>query len=408
MKITVIGAGAIGSTVAQDLLRNDDVRLVQICDARARSLQELQDEVQSDRLRSFQVDARDPNVLAPILDGSDCVVGCVPSGVNPKLAQQCLDLGIHYCDLGGSEDTVRRTMKLHDEARSKSVWLMPNCGLAPGLSNVLCLRGIDQFDEVDAAELRVGDVPLYPEPPFNFRISWSAEKVIEDYTQPVYLIEDGDIHEAAPLSHEEVIHFDAPFGQMEAFCTAGGLSTLTDDLRGKVRTLDHKTIRWPGHAHQMRFLLGLGFGEERNIDVRTHLTYRDVLRRRMQQRLGGAYEDAVLLRVCIRGQVDGEKRTLVYEMIERYDADTGTTAMRRCTSIPTAVAALMLASHNVSGGGVAPPENVLPREAYCNNVADYGLDVTARWHDGYVGVQQPSASAEEDLQADDPVAANRA
>jgi len=402
MKITVIGAGAIGSTVAQDLLRNDDVRLVQICDARARSLQELQDEVQSDRLRSFQVDARDPNVLAPILAGSDCVVGCVPSGVNPKLARQCLALGIHYCDLGGSQDTVRRTMKLHEEARSKSVWLVPNCGLAPGLSNVLCLRGVDQFDEVEAAELRVGDVPLHPKPPFNFRISWSAEKVIEDYTQPVYLIEEGEIHEGEPLSLEEKIHFEEPFSTMEAFCTAGGLSTLTDDLRGKVQTLDHKTVRWPGHAHQMRFLLGLGFGEDRAIDVRTHLTYRDVLRRRMQQRLGGAYEDAVLLRVCIRGLKDGQKRTLVYEMIERYDPETGTTAMRRCTSIPITVVALMLARKNVPGGGVAPPENVLPREDYCNNVSDYGLNISARWYEGYTGVQKPEGTLSEGPVAADP------
>ncbi len=390
MKITVIGAGAIGSTVAKDLLQDDDVRLVQICDARARSLQDLQDALESERLRSFQVDARDPNVLTSIISGSDCVVACVPSGVNPKLARLCLDLGVHYCDLGGDEKAVRRTLEMDEEARSKSVWLVPNCGLAPGLSNVLCLRGVDQFDEVDTAALRVGDVPLHPKPPFNFRISWSAKKVIEDYTQPVYLIEDGDVQTAEPLSHEEEIHFEEPFAPMEAFCTAGGLSTLTNDLKGKVRRLDHKTIRWPGHAHQMRFLLGLGLGEDRTIDVRTHLTYRDVLIRRMEQRLSGAYEDALLLRVCVRGIKDGEKQTLVYEMIEQYDEAQEITAMRRCTSVPAAVAALMLASKQVSGGGAAPPENVVDREAYCNRISTYGLQITERWFEGYTSVQNPS------------------
>ena len=90
---------------------------------------------------------------------------------------------------------------------------------------------------------------------------------------------------------------------MEAFCTAGGLSTLVSDLEDKVKTLDHKTIRWPGHADQMRFLIGLGFAERQKIDVRTHLTYRDVLMRRMRRRMGGEHEDAVLMRVLIKGSV---------------------------------------------------------------------------------------------------------
>src|SRR5690606_29035878 len=174
--------------------------------------------------------------------------------------------------------------------------------------------------------------------------------------------------------------------EMEAFCTAGGLSTLTSELSGRVQTLDHKTIRWPGHADQMRFLLGLGFGETRSIDVRTHLTYRDVLVRRMRQRLGGAYEDAVLMRVLIQGLQDGRRRTLVFEMADLYDAERQMTAMRRCTSIPTAAIAWLVASGQVPGGGAAPPENVIPHESFCALVAAYGLSIRTTWHDGYVDV----------------------
>lgn len=392
MKITVIGAGAIGSAVAYYLLQHDAVTQVQVCDARARSLQAVQNWIQSNRLRSFQVDARDSGLLSSIISGSDCVVSCVPTTITTSVARLCLRHGIHYCDLGGSERTVQDTLSLHEKARARSVWFVPNCGLAPGLVNVLCLRGIEQFDEVELARLRVGDVPLKPEPPFNFRISWSAEKVLDDYTQPVYLIEDGAVREDEPLTRDEQIHFDEPFGEMEAFCTAGGLSTLTEGLAGKVKSLDHKTIRWPGHVNQMRFLLGLGLGEERTIDVRTHLTYRDVLVRRMRQRLGGNYEDAVLMRVLIQGTQEGQERTLVYEMVDRYDEETNLTAMKRCTSIPTAAAALMIASGKITGGGAAPPENVLPKEAYCQTVADFGLRVNTRWFDGAVDVRAPQAA----------------
>ena len=393
MKITVIGAGAIGSAVAYELNKNDGLTQLQVCDTRARSLQEVHERVKSTKLRSFQTDARDPNVLESIVKGSACVISCVPPKINPVLADLCLSLGCHFCDLGGNEDIVHQELQLDSRARAKSVWIVPNCGLAPGLVNILCLRGLEQFDEVEAAHLRVGDVPLHPEPPFNFRISWSAEKIIDDYTDPVHLIADGQLQECAPLSHDEHIHFAAPFGTMEAFCTAGSLSTLIEDLDGKVKTLDHKTIRWPGHANQMRFLLGLGFGEKRNIDVRTHLTYRDVLIRRLRQRLGGAFEDAVLLRVLIKGTQGGKKRTLLYEMIDRFDEAQGLTAMERCTSIPTAVVASMIASHRVPGGGAAPPERILPREEYCDLLAKRGLQISTKWFDGHVDVTQPTRKA---------------
>lgn len=392
MRITVIGAGLIGSAVARELNQHETVDQIQVCDARARSLQDLHDDVKSSKLRSFQVDVRDINVLEPILRGSQCVVGCAAPEVNPLLAGACLELGIHFCDLGGNDEIAEQELRLHKAARQKALWIVPNCGLAPGLVNVLCLEGIKQFDEVEAAHLRVGDVPLHPDPPFNFRISWSAEKIIDDYTLPVQVITGGKVKHIDPLTMDEPISFPAPFGEMESFCTAGGLSTLTQQLAGTVKTLDHKTIRWPGHANQMRALLGLGFGESRNIDVRTHLTYRDVLVRRMRQRLGGAHEDAVLLRVLIKGLREGKKCTLVYEMVERYDPEFKMTAMKRCTSIPAAVATVLIASGEVKGGGAGPPENVLPRRKYLKMLAERGLNVSTIWYDEWVSVSRPSAA----------------
>ncbi len=394
MKITVLGAGSIGAAVVRELCkRSDEVAQVQVCDTRSQALQRLHDHVDSQFLRSFQVDARDMNVLSQIVEGSDCVVSCVPAELNPDLAQLCLDLGVHFCDLGGNDRVVQQELALGEKAREKSIWIMPNCGLAPGLVNVLCLRAIEQLDRADAAHLRVGDVPLHPEPPFNFRISWSAERILEDYTNPARLIENGTVVEAEALSRDEAIRFDeAPFEEMEAFCTQGGLSTLTDTLAGRVDALDHKTIRWPGHAQQMRFVMGLGLGEDRKIGVRTHLTYRDVLVRRMRDRLGGDYKDAVLLRVLVRGERDGRPATIVYEMIEQYDEPTQQTAMMRCTAVPTVVSALLLArEQSVSGGGADVPENVLPRDRFLEEVADRGLDVRREWHDDFrdVTAKQP-------------------
>jgi len=386
MTITVLGAGSIGAPVVRELcLRSDDVTQVQVCDTRSQALQRLHEHVEGDQsLRSFQVDVRDTGVLSQIVQGSDCVISCVPSEFNIELAELCLDVGVHFCDLGGNDPLVDQELALDERAREKGVWIVPNCGLAPGLVNVLCLHGIDQLDRAEAAHLRVGDVPLHPEPPFNFRISWSAERILADYTNPAQLIEDGQVVEADALSREEEIHFEEPFGTMEAFCTQGGLSTLTDTLAGHVDALDHKTIRWPGHAHQMRFVIGLGLADNRKIGVRTHLTYRDLLVRRMRKRLGGDYEDAVLMRVLLRGEQDGRPTTLVYEMIERYDAATQQTAMMRCTAIPTVVAALFLArQETVASGGADVPEHVIPRDRFLDAVAERGLSIQKERHDDF-------------------------
>lgn len=386
MRITVIGAGAIGSAVVRELCeRSTDVAQVQVCDTRSRALQQLHEQVDNPTLRSFQVDARDMNVLSQIVQGSDCVISCVPAELNPNLAELCLEQGVHFCDLGGNDEYVQHELDLADRAREKSVWIMPNCGLAPGLINVLCMHGIDQLDRTEAVRLRVGDVPLHPEPPFNFRISWSAERVIDDYTNPAKLIENGTVIEADALSRDEAIQFDEdPFGEMEAFCTQGGLSTLTDELADEVNELDHKAIRWPGHAQQMRFVIGLGLGEDRKIGVRTHLTYRDILIRRMRDRLGGDYEDAVLMRVLVRGEANGEPATLVYEMVERYDQESQQTAIMRCAAIPTVVSALLLSRPgSVSGGGADVPENVLPRDQFLEEVGERGLDIHNEFHDDF-------------------------
>lgn len=398
MKITVIGAGAIGSAIVQDLDSRSNVTQIQVCDARARSLQQIHQTVETSKLRSFQVDVRDPHVLEPILQGSDCVIGAASPDLNPDLARICIDVGSHFCDMGGNDTLIKEELALADRARDRGVWIVPNCGLAPGLVNILCMHGIEQFDEVESAHLRVGDVPLHPEPPFNFRISWSAGKIIDDYSHPVQLIRDGEVIEEPPLSRLEDIHFPAPFDGMEAFCTAGGLSTLTADLAGRVQKLDHKTIRWPGHANQMAFLLGLGLGEDRNVDVMTHLTYRDILVRRLKQRLGGEYQDAVLLRVLLWGTVGGQTKSLVYEMVDTFDETHKMTAMRRCASIPTAAIATMIGAGTVPGGGAAPPERIIARDEFIDDVVARGLDISSAWHDGHMDVRDVTLATVEDSQ----------
>ncbi len=321
--------------------------------------------------------------MVAVLKGSACVVSAVRPQMHAKLARLALDAGAHFCDLGGGEIGV---LGLASEAAERSRWVVPNCGFAPGLANILTMRGIEAFDEVDTVTVRAGNIPVAAEPPFYHRLAYSANRLIENYTAATPMLRDGEVVAVEPLTGVEEVLFEPPFPVLEAFYTAGKLSTLPYDLTGRVRTLDYKTLRHPGHAAAMRAVLALGFGEDHSLDVRTHLTYRDVLARRLGERLGGDYHDASLLRIRITGEAGGQLRTLTYELVERFDPETGLSALQRCTGYPTAAAAVLLGSGQVPGGGAAPLEQVVPREPFFEALTQRGLEIEGRWEEAGVEV----------------------
>lgn len=384
MKITVLGAGAIGSAVAYDLCRRPEVARVQVCEARPVTLRAYRGAHAHPNLRTYEADARDAATLEPILAGSAVVVSCVGPELNPPLARLALDLGAHFVDLGGPASVRADYAALNDLAERRQRHVVTGCGLAPGLAGMLALRGLGRLATATAARIRVGDVPTDPDVPFRYRLAHSAEKLLDDYTEPATVLRDGHIETRAPLTGVEHVEV-AGMGTMEAFYTGGGLGTLAEALEGKLDRLDAKTLRFPGHADQMRFLLDLGLADRTSLDVRTHLSYRDVLVRRLRQRLGGAYHDAVVVRVEIEGTAGGadggpgEAGTLVYELVDRFDEASGLSAMQRCTGFPAAAAAVLLGERLVPGGGVGAAEQVLPFEPFFAMLAERGLTVTERW-----------------------------
>ncbi|MFT5141702.1 MAG: lysine 6-dehydrogenase [Rhodothermales bacterium] len=386
MRISVIGAGAVGSAIAKKLADLPEVEEVLVCDTSPRALASLAAATKAGKIHSYQVSARDTDAIAPILQKSDSVVCAIGYDRQPDLARLAVASNCHYLDLGSSEANLEEFALLAPEAEAAGRWIVHGCGLAPGLVNVLCLHAVNHFEEVDAAFIRVGTVPREPKPPFDFNISWSAAKLIEDYTGKVCLIENGDTVICEPLSRVEDIAFDAPFNQLEAFCTAGGLASLPERLAGRVQTLDFKTIRRPGHADRMRFLIGLGFADEKSVDIRTHLTYRDILIRRMWQRLGGTDPDIVLMRIVVHGKVGGVERTLRYEMMQTGDSESGLNAMKYCTAVPAVVIARELAAGAVGGGGTAPPEGIMSGNQVLAALREHGLGITETWADGFVPV----------------------
>ena len=379
MKITVLGAGAIGSAVAYDLAHADAVARVQVCEARPVTLRAFRAEHAHPKVRTYEADARDTQTLEPILAGSAVVVSCVGPEHSARLARLALTLGAHFVDLADPGAVGGEAAALAEQAERRQRWVVMGCGLAPGLVGVLAMRGVERLDAPTAVRIRVGDVPEEGAGPYGHRLAHSAEKLLNDYTDPAPVLRGGAVETRDPLSGVETVEV-AGFGAMEAFYTSVGLGSLAEALEGRVDRLDAKMLRYPGHADQMRFLLDLGLADKTSLDVRTHLTYRDILVRRLRQRLGGPYRDAVLVRVEVDGRdADGAEGTLTYSMVDRFDDETGLSAMQRCSGFPAAAAAIMLAQREVPGGGVGAADQTVPAEPYVERLAGRGLAIEERW-----------------------------
>lgn len=363
MKYTVLGAGMMGSAVAYDLAVTQPDAEVVLAD-RDLVLARKNAGAIARNVRPLELDVNSGADLHAALKGSDAVVSAISYNVNLPLTLAAIDTGVSMCDLGGNMDVVRAQLRLHEAARDKGVTVVPNCGLAPGLAGILAVTGAKEFEQLDAVRMRVGGLPQHPRPPLNYQIVFSAEGLINEYLEDTEVIRNGERALVPSMSDLEDIVFPPPFGRLEAFNTSGGASMLPELFEGRVRELDYKTIRYPGHCEKFRMLLELGFADAEplafgNVVKTRRELFTDLLRRKLDY----GDRDLVLLRVTVSGTRHGRRATLAYELIDYYDDNARMTAMMRTTAFPTSVIAQMLARGEITARGVLLPEQCVPGDA---------------------------------------------
>jgi lysine 6-dehydrogenase len=226
----------------------------------------------------------------------------------------------------------------------------------------------------------VGGLPQKPRPPLNYQIVFSVEGLLNEYLEPAEVIEDGDIRKVESMTGLEPLLFPHPYGAMEAFHTSGGISTLARSLKGKVRHLDYKTIRYPGHCEKFKTLLDLGFAAAEPVSTGTGVrTMRELFTELLKRRLSFAEPDVILARATLSGTVRGRYRTLEYECIDSYDAQSRITAMMRTTAFPTSITALLLADGTITARGVLMPEACVPGDRMIAELATRNVRITTRF-----------------------------
>lgn len=374
MKILVVGAGMQARAVCHDLVRQQDIDEVRAVDIAPVRLAELRRAVPDSKLRTFRADASDEKRMAALMKPCAVAVSCVPYFFNLGLTKAAIATRTHFCDLGGSNTVVDRQIGLKAAAQRAGVSVVPDCGLAPGMVSILAADGFLRLDRTEAIHLRVGGLPRRPKPPLNYGLVFSPNGLINEYVEPCLVIKNRKMAFAEPLADLEGIEFPKPFGRLEAFNTSGGTSRLPLTFAGKVRTLDYKTIRYPGHCALVRLLYELGLTSLKPVDVDgRQVVPRHLLIQRLEAVLPAEVDDVVLLRVVVKGVRKGVAKTIRYELIDRADKRTGLTAMMRTTGFSAAVVALLLARGQVPVQGVFTGENGVPPDKFIAEFRKRGM-----------------------------------
>lgn len=376
MRMLVLGAGLQGSACAYDLLQNPDVTEVRLADIHVDHLAPSLAPYSGKRLIPTPLDVRDAEAVGALMREANAVMSAIPYYYNLDLARFAIDAGVHFCDLGGNTDIVFNQQLLHEQAKAKGVSVVPDCGLAPGMVNILAEHGIQQLDSVERARIYVGGLPQNPEPPLNYQLVYSLEGVLDYYTTLSWIIRDGKRTQMKALSEVEPITFAEPVGELEAFHTAGGLSTMAFRYENRIPSMEYKTLRYPGHAAIMESMRDLGLLDLEPIDVKgTRVIPRDVVIEALRPKLTKPKgKDFVALRVTVEGMKGGKAKTIGFELVDFFDEKTGLSAMMRTTGFSLSITGQLQASGSIPAG-VLTPDEAMPAEKYISELARRGVNI---------------------------------
>jgi saccharopine dehydrogenase-like NADP-dependent oxidoreductase len=348
-RLVVLGAGLIGGVLARELASEDGFN-VAVFDADAGALERLG---RGSDLSVHRADLSKPAAISAAVADADAVVGALPGVLGFAMLRAVVEAGKPIADISFSPEDP---LQLEALARERGSTAIVDCGVSPGLSNFAVGIAMRELDPVEDVRIYVGGLPVERRWPYEYSVVFSATDVVEEYTRPARVFEEGRLVTRPALS--EIERIDVPgVGTLEAFLT-DGLRTLLRTV--PARSMREKTLRYPGHARKMEVLRETGFFDEAPLELAggVRVSPRQVTERlltRAWRRDEGA-EEFTYLKVVVTGRRSGASVRTTFELLDRTDASTGTTSMARTTAFPCAAAARMLARGEYRDPGVRPLE----------------------------------------------------
>lgn len=355
----ILGAGRQGLAAAYDLVVRGSARSVVLADvdgaAAERAAAAVNRLTGADLARGVQMDVGDVAAVVEVLRPVDAFLSAVPYGLNVAVTEAAIAAGAHMCDLGGNAEVVWAQLDRDADAQAAGVCVIPDCGQVPGTGNNLMAYAVRSLDEPEEVVLLDGGLPVDPEPPWNYALTFNMDGLTNEYDGTAAYIVEGQRVDVPCFDEAEyeLVDFGEPFGTLEAFVTAGGTTTPVATLGPRLRTLKNKTLRYPGHAAQFKAFRDAGLFAQEPLGVDgVEVVPRQVFHALIEPRIRAGTEtrDVVLNRVIGRGVRDGERVELTLDVVTRYHEDLGFTAMQQATGWHAAIVCERMASGAVEPG----------------------------------------------------------
>jgi lysine 6-dehydrogenase len=365
-----------GRACAFDMLKNQAVTEILLADSSPKMLAAAKSFLKSPRIKTARADAGDTARVKSLARGRDALVSAVPYFFNLPLAKAAVAAKVNYVDLGGNTDIVRQELALHDQAQKAGIRILPDNGLGPGMISTIAVHGMNQLDEADEVLIRDGGLPQKPAPPMDYMLTFSEHGLINEYVENATALRGGKRVEVPGLSEVETIDLPAPLGRCEAAHAAGGLSTMAWTYAGKVKTMDNKLIRYPGHIAVINAMRAMGFFDQKPRDFgKLRLSPREMSAKLFREHFDRPEDkDMVVIHVTVRGRKAGRRAEVVSTMLDYYDEKNRMTAMMRTTGFPVSIVAQMAAQRRIPPGAY-PVETGVPPELFLKEARRRGFDL---------------------------------
>ena len=348
MKLLSIGCGYIGSVLAEEIVHNLNFEKLIICDSSKGKIDEIAKKL-GQKIVPLQLDISNYSNLLEIIDNVDLVIGLSPGSLGFNVMKACVEKKKNLVDLSFmAEDPFF----FQRAALEGEVTIIPDCGVAPGLSNILIGKSSSQLDEVEDAIIYVGGLPQKPVPPLNYKVTWCVEDLFEEYTRKAKIIRNGKTVEVDALEGLEEVEFEG-LGKFEAFFT-DGVRTLHHTI--KANNMWEKTLRYKGHAEKIKFIRKLGLLKKGPL-ISINMSPWKFMCKFWEENLSFFEEkDFVLMRIKISGRKNSTRLLHTYEMIDYFDEKRNITAMGRSTAYTAFAVIKLMIENRIDRKGVIPPE----------------------------------------------------
>ena len=355
-KIIVLGAGMVGSAMAIDLSKKHSVTVADMNETRLKQLKS-----KCDVLSVMPLDVCNAEQLQSALSSFDLAICAVPGFLGFQTLKHIIEAGKNVVDISFFPENA---LELDALAKEKGVTAVVDCGVAPGMGNII-LGYHNQTMSITDFECLVGGLPKVKKWPFCYKAPFSPVDVIEEYTRPARYVENGNIITRDALTDCEYIEFEKA-GTLESFNSDGLRSILF--TMPHIKNMKEKTLRYPGHVEYIKVLKESGFFSKNKININgTDISPLDMTSKILfnEWKLGETEAEMTIMRISITGKnTKGQTEKIVYNLYDEYCPDTQTSSMARTTGYTATAVASLILEGGLTAKGVFPPE-LLENNAKC-------------------------------------------